>query len=339
MKKLCLSVLLLLSFAFAARAETLYAGPADSGFASITEALSAAEDGDEIILANGVYTEAGETFPLIVDKAITIRPADGAAPVIVTPKQATAMKISGAGATISGIRFEHIRCAVWVLADDVTITGSEIDLIDENWRTSSCGIWIAGAKRLSLNNNAFNGCGIAVAGPPISESSVGIPVLTAMFEVGEDIEYFTSHTITNNTVNGKPLRYLVGVKNMRCTDEAGQIVAVQCEDVTFEGLNVDYASIGIQIAYCNRISVADCQANDNGIFGVYVMKTSDCRISGTMANRGAHGIDVRDAERVVILDCVTNECGQGTFLSWGRNCFIQILPPTLLVVFALPGVV
>ena len=322
MKRLLMMVLVLLSFMVAAHAEVLCAGPADSGLPSLTETLAAAQDGDEIELADGVYDSAREVFPIIVDKAVTIRPAEGAVPVIVSPRQSNAMEITGAGAVVKGLRFDHIRCGVWILADDVTVADCTITLVDEKWRTSSSGMWIAGAKRATLTGCTFEGCGVSVAGPPVSDSSVGIPVLTAMFEVGEDIEFFTTHTVENNTVNGRPLCYLISGKELTWTEEVGQIIAVDCENVTFSGLNTDFASIGIQLAYCQNVTVENCSANDCGIFGIYIMKTDDCIIRGTRADRGAHGIDVRDADRVLIEDCITNECGQGTFLSWGRNCLV-----------------
>lgn len=318
-----LLMLTLMCICVSASADTLYAGPDGSGLLSLTEAIAAAQPGDEILLADGIYDKTRETFPLMVDKAVTIRPAEGASPVIVSPEQTTAMKITGDGATVTGLRFDHIRCGMWVLADHVSVTDCVFTLVDEVWRTSSSGMWLAGAKHTTLTGNAFVGCSVSVAGPPISESSVGIPVLTAMFEVGEDRAFFNTHTVADNTVNGKPLCYLIGAKDMTWTEDAGAIIAVECEGVTFSDLNVDAASIGIQLAYCTDVTVENCSANDNGIFGIYIMKTEGCTISASRADRGAHGIDVRDSSRVLIEDCVTNECGQGTFLSWGHNCLVQ----------------
>lgn len=323
MRKWLLIVILLLGMTCTAQAEARMAGPADSGLPSLTETLTTAEPGDVILLADGVYDSTRETFPIMVDKAVTLRPAEGAKPVIRSPEQTTAMKITAEGASVSSIRFEHIRCAVWVLADHVTITECDITLVDENWRTSSSGIWIAGAKHAMLTDCSFTGCGVSVAGPPVSDSSSGIPVLTAMFEVGEDIEFFTTHTIADNLVNGEPLCYLIGNEDQVWKEEAGQIIAVACKNMTFSGLELDFTSIGIQLAYCRDVTVAGCTANDCGIFGIYIMKSEDCAIRDTRADRGAHGIDLRDAKRVVITNCVTNDCGQGTFLSWGRNCLVQ----------------
>lgn len=323
MKKLLLMVLAMLCLTVSALADTLYAGPADSGLPSITEAISAAQPGDEILLADGVYDESREIFPIMVDKNVTLRPVEGAAPVIVTPKLTTAMKITGQGAAVTGLRFDHIRCAIWVLADDVAVTDCTITLADETWRTSSSGLWIAGAKHTTLTGNTFAGCGVSMAGPPVDGYVDDVAVLTAMFEVGEDIEFFTTHTMENNTVNGEPLCYLVGAQDMTWTEEVGQIIAVQCENVVFKDLNLDFTSIGIQLAYCQGVIVDGCSASDNGIFGVYGMKSADCVIRSTRTDRCTHGIDIRDSDRVMVVDCVSNECGQGTFLSWGRNCLVQ----------------
>ena len=78
-------------------------------------------------------------------------------------------------------------------------------LYDDEYRVTSCGIWLVGAKNARLTGNRFIGCGVCLAGPPITESSFGKPVLTGLYEVGYDIEFFTTHLMENNLVNGRPL--------------------------------------------------------------------------------------------------------------------------------------
>lgn len=323
MKKMLLMVLVMLCLMLPALADTLYAGPADSGLLSVTEAVAKAQDGDEIHLAGGIYDEAREVFPIVLDKSVTLRAAEGAVPVIVSPKQTTAMEITARGAKVIGLQFDHIRSAMWILADDVEIRDCAITLADEAWRTSSSGMWIAGAKNITISGNTFTGCGLSLAGPPVNGYVDEVAVLTAMFEVGEDIEFFTTHTIENNTVNGEPVCYLIGAQDITWTEEVGQVIAVQCKNMTFEGLNLDFGSIGIQLAYCERVTVNNCTASDNGIFGVYGMKSNDCIISNSRTDRCTHGIDIRDSDRVLVADCIANECGQGIFFSWGRNSMAQ----------------
>ena len=315
MKRLWLLTLVLACLVISANAETILVGEEEGMVPSLTQAIEQAADGDTILMASGVYDESRETFPIMVDKAVTISPQEGAVPVIVSPKQTTAMEITGAGATVSGLKFDHIRCAIWVLADDVTVKDCVITLVDETWRTSSSGMWIAGAKRTTLTGCTFTGCSVSVAGPPISDKSVGIPVLTAMFEVGEDIEFFTTHTMTDNLVNGLPLAYVVDLDGAVYSEPCGQLIAVSCDDTTFTALECGKASMGIELLYCTDSMVENCTADDAGIFGIYVAKSEDCILRSCRADRGAHGIDLRAIHRCIVEGCSATGGGQGMFFS------------------------
>lgn len=316
MKRLLLVCTLLLCLCLSARAEVLTASPDGTAqYPSLTAALQAAQDGDTILLSSGVYDESAETFPILVEKAVTICAAEGAAPVISSPRLVPAMELNADGVQVRGLQITFLRSGMWVQGDDVQVEGCAFTLGSEEWRTSSCGMWVAGAKRLTLTDCAFTGCGVALAGPPISDSSKGLPVLTGMFEVGEDVEFFTTHTFLNCSVNGLPLAYLVDVDNAVYTQPCGQLIAVECDNTTFTGLGCSKASMGIELAYCRKCTVADSIADDAGIFGVYVAKSEDCILRNCRADRGAHGIDLRAIHRCVVDSCASSGSGQGMFFS------------------------
>lgn len=168
-----------------------------------------------------------------------------------------------------------------------------------------------------------SGCGIAIAGPPISDSSAGLPVLTGMFEVGEDIEFFTTHTIENCYVNDLPLCYEVGLRDQVYSQPLGQLIAVQCEGVTFTSMDASRASIGIELAYCKDVVLERCIADDAGIFGIYVAKSEDCVVYRCRADRGAHGIDLRAIERCVVSECSSTGSGQGMFFSFAFDSLLS----------------
>lgn len=168
-----------------------------------------------------------------------------------------------------------------------------------------------------------SGCGIAIAGPPISDSSAGLPVLTGMFEVGEDIEFFTTHTIENCYVNDLPLCYEVGLRDQVYSQPLGQLIAVQCEDVTFTSMDASRASIDIELAYCKNVALERCIADDAGIFGIYVAKSEDCVVYRCRADRGAHGIDLRAIERCVVSECSSTGSGQGMFFSFAFDSLLS----------------
>ncbi len=315
MKRL-LMLCLLFCLCSVAHAAEYTVDPAGSGdYASLTEALAAAVDGDTLILSGGVYDESRETFPILVEKCVTICAKDGETPVIASPRLVPALELNVDGIRVSGLQIDFLRSGMWVQGDDVTVENCALSLGSEEWRTSSCGMWVAGAKRLTLTGCTFNGCGVALAGPPISDSSKGLPVLTGMFEVGEDIEFFTTHTMTDNTVNGLPLTYVVDLDGGVYSESCGQLIAIQCDGATFTGLECNKASMGIELLYCTNTVVENCTADDAGIFGIYVAKSDDCILRKCRADRGAHGIDLRAIHCCIVDSCSATGGGQGMFFS------------------------
>lgn len=316
MKRLLLMCLVLLCCWSIALADEYLVDPAGTGdFASLTEALSTVQDGDVLVLAGGTYDESRETFPILVEKCVTIRARAGETPIIASPRLVAAMELNADGIHVSGLQMDFLRSAIWVQGNDVTVENCTFTLASEEWRTSSCGMWIGGAKWLTLTNCAFNGCGVALAGPPVTDASRGLPVLTGMFEVGEDIEYFTTHTVKDCTVNGRPLAYVVDLDNAVYSEPCGQLIAVDCDGATFTGLDCSRASMGIEVVYCQNTLVENCIADDAGIFGIYVAKSEDCILRACRADRGAHGIDVRAVHRCIVADCSAAGGGQGMFFS------------------------
>ena len=316
MKRLLLIGLLLLCCAGIALADEYVIDPAGGAdFVSLTEALETAQDGDRLILAGGTYTNSTEVFPIVVDKTVEIIARAGETPVITSPRLVAAMELNADGIRVSGLRFDFLRSGMWVQGNDVRVENCTFVLAGEEWRTSSCGMWVGGAKRLSLLDCAFEGCGVAMAGPPVTDASRGLPVLTGMFEVGEDIEYFTTHTIERCTVNGKPLAYVVDLDNGVYDVPCGQLIAVECDSATFTGLDCSRASMGIELVYCRDTVVENCIADDAGIFGIYVAKSEDCVLRACRADRGAHGIDLRAVHRCIVADCSAAGGGQGMFFS------------------------
>ena len=218
---LILLLAILLAVPFAAHADTLYAAP---GQMSLTEALAACKDGDVIELAEGTYVEPDEVFPLTVTKAVTIRAAEGASPVIESPAFKAAIRVEAGGVTLQGLDIRFLRTGIYAIGSDMTLENCKIILADPAWRTSSCGMWCGGIYRMTVRGCAFTGCGISLAGPPLSERSADLPKLTGLFEVGEDIDYFTTHTIENCTVTGTGQGYFMAAGSgnalLNCTASA-----------------------------------------------------------------------------------------------------------------------
>lgn len=303
---------LLLFIPLVASAETLEVSPEGM---SLTEALSICSDGDEIVLSDGVYAEEREQFPLVVAKSVTLRAAEGASPVIDAPAFVPALRIEADHVTLQGLDIRFRRTGLYAIGDDMTVENCRISLAEEKWRTSSCGIWCGGIYRMCLMDCAFTGCGVSLAGPPLSESSKGLPVLTGLFEVGEDVQYFTSHTIEGCTVNGKPLFYAVSLPSVTAPADAGEIICCDCGDVVVQGADVSDCSMGMVLVYNDHIDLKDCRADRCGVFGIYVAKCGGGILERCSAAETNHGLDLRASQHLTLRDCSATDCDQGLFFS------------------------
>lgn len=310
MKKLLLIFALLLFLPLASRAETLIVSP--NGL-TITEALAQSRDGDVIVLSAGTYDETNEIFPLVVDQAVTLRGEDGA--VIDAPPFKAALRIEADGVTLEKLDIRFRRTGIYAVGSDLTLKNCRISLADEAWRTSSCGMWCGGIHRMTLRDCAFTGCGVSLAGPPLSEKTGNVPKLTGLFEVGEDVDFFTSHTIENCTVNGKPLFYAVSLPSVTAPSDAGEIICCGCDEVIVRDADVSDSSMGMVLAYNREILLENCRADRCGVFGIYAAKCDGGLLENCSAAETNHGLDIRASSHILLRNCSATNCDQGLFFS------------------------
>lgn len=310
MKRIFWCFLLILLIPLAARADTRTVSPG-----GLTDALAACADGDVIELTDGVYGEDEESFPFVIDKAVTVRAARGASPVIDAPAFKAALRVEADGVTLEGLDIRFRRTGIYAIGNDMTVENCMLSLADEKWRTSSCGMWCGGICRMAVRSCAFAGCGISLAGPPLSEKSADLPKLTGLFEVGEDVDYFITHTIENCTVNGKPLFYAVSLPSVTAPANAGEIIVCGCGEVTVEGADVSDCSMGMVLAYNDSVLLNGCKADRCGVFGIYVAKCGGGALNRCSARETNHALDIRASEHIVLRECSAADCDQGLFFS------------------------
>ena len=136
-KRFGFALLLAFLIPLAARTETISVSP---GHGTLTEALAACADGDVIELGDGVYAEPAETFPLTVTRSVTIRAAEGACPVIESPRLKAAIRVEADGVALEGLDIRFLRTGIYAIGNDMTVSRCRIALADEKWRVSSCGM-------------------------------------------------------------------------------------------------------------------------------------------------------------------------------------------------------
>ena len=315
-----ITLLLPMMLCLTAVADELYVGTAD-GYPSLTAAVEAAVPGDVIHLASGVYEEPDETYPIVIDKPLKLIGEPGA--VLKGPPFKALIRVNAPDVSIDGIEFQFLRWGIVDTGDRMSLTDCRFILADATYRVSSCGVWMAGVYGCSIIGCDFTGCGVCMAGPPLSERSKDLPVLTGLFEVGEDTAVFTSHTLRNNRVNGKPLYYYVNETDLAVPKDAGGVIAANCVNLTVEGINVSDNSMGIELVHCTNVQVNNLTADRCGIFGIYLAYIAGGIVKDVSCSESNHGIDIRAVQSAVVTDCATLDCEQGIFLSFASDCIID----------------
>jgi parallel beta-helix repeat protein len=130
---------------------------------------------------------------------------------------------------------------------------------------------------------------------------------------------FDSHnnTVTNTTVNGKPLVYLEGVQDYEVNEStnAGQVVLVNCRNVTVRNLDLSNTTVGVELLSSERIRVENIVANNN-IHGIYLGSSSNSTITNVTANNNnRNGIYLHSSSNNTIANVTANNNGDsGLFL-------------------------
>ncbi|MDD3334412.1 MAG: right-handed parallel beta-helix repeat-containing protein [Eubacteriales bacterium] len=312
---LLLWVVLVFGCAGTALAKEITVSPdGQADYATITEAVAAAQAGDCVVLRESVYTAPAETFPVLLDKPLTLR---GEGDVLLnSPPFTTLFKITSDDVTVTGIDFQVRKWGIVAAQSSrLTLEGCTFTLADETYRTSSTAIWMEAMKDCSIVNCSFTGVGVCVAGDPLSESSPGKAVLTGLCEVGEDEDYFITHRFENCTVNGKPLYYIVGGKDVVVPSDAGGLIAAYCDGITVKDADVSDSSMGLEIVHSSNVVLDHVTADRCGIFGTYVAFAEGGSFRYVTVRGTNHGIDTRASRNVTVEYCLAENCDQGIFFS------------------------
>ena len=126
------------------------------------------------------------------------------------------------------------------------------------------------------------------------------------------------NTVENNTINEKPLVYLENVSDYFVT-YAGQVVAVNCNNITVIGLDISNTSFGVEFWKTNNSDIID-NTISWCFYGIYIAYSNDIDINNNIIERNWDGIDIylSNNNEIKANDVVNNE-GWGIRLSESNN--------------------
>lgn len=95
--------------------------------------------------------------------------------------------------------------------------------------------------------------------------------------------------VLNNTVDGKPLIYLENERN-KVVDNAGQVILVQCEDITVMDSEISHVPVGIQLRRTKNCLIIDNKISNCTWEGVYLTGSLNNIIAHNYLSHNSAGI-------------------------------------------------
>ena len=126
------------------------------------------------------------------------------------------------------------------------------------------GISLWSSSNNSITNNVMNSDGIHIG--------------------GSQLQYWNTHTMEGNTVNGKPLYYFKNQIGGKVPEDAGQVIVANCTGMRIENLNISNTDVGVQLGFSSHNIIKNNTANSNDDDGISLYSSSNNTIYNNTAN-------------------------------------------------------
>lgn len=248
-------------------------------FTTIQEAINDAStlNGDIIEIDNGIYIEN-----VIINKQLTLRPSNDASVTVQAFNpgyDVFLINADGSGSTIQGL----------------IITGS----------TNNTGISLENTTHCTVSGNtiSYNDRGIWLLSSPGNTLSGNIIIANTwnLYVTGFSDSEYVETIDTSNTINGKPVYYIVGNttglvidgNNALYSSGIGFLGLVSCSNVTVQNINISNES-GMLLAYTTGSTIKDSVFTSNRD-GISLEHSNGNTISGNIMTNNEIGICLWDS--------------------------------------------
>ncbi len=259
-------------------------GTAD--FMTIKDALSAASDGDTILVEPGVYNESLQ----------------------VKNDNISLVSSTGNPADVSIISLESYNAAITIMADNISISGINVsgsNIGIEVFYSSGCNIINCYAADNLVGIYLYYSQGTNISNCTMSDNVYGLYVLESSnnYLADNSIENNTfncrfgteSNVVgTSNTVDGKPVYYLVNSSDMtlNSSSNAGLVHLINCSNITLQDLDVESNYYGLYLYNSSNITITNCTSTENR-YGAYLSSSDNNTIYGcNISDIASYGISL-----------------------------------------------
>ena len=255
----------------------------DKSYLAIQEAIDAPEtlDGHEIFVASGIYYEH-----VTVTKSLSLIGEDRSTTIIDGNGKGKVVYVTADNVEVKDFTIQNGTFGLWL------DNSQNSKIIGNTLQDGSYGIrlYYSGNSEVIGNNiQGYTWFGIEIES---SENSTLLDnnMVGNRFNFGVDgnsLSDFINDIDVSNTVNGKPIHYLINQHNTTIDSstfqEIGYLGLVNSTNIEVENLNVQDNVQGILFAFARNSTVSNVNAKDNWN-GIYVAHSSNISVSGNNAN-------------------------------------------------------
>jgi parallel beta-helix repeat protein len=292
------------------RGNTLYVGGGGSGnYTTIQSAINDANNGDIIFVYSGIYYEN-----VIINKTVDLIGENKYVTFIDGNNSDDVVYISVDYVNISGFTIQHSGHQSWDCGVNINSKFAYLsnNIIDSN--TYGIGLYKNDGNNIINNNiisnNSERGIDIffsdynEVNNNIIKNNKIGLRIyfgknliiLNNLFENcgisfnGYTIPYWITHTIENNTINGKPIRYYKNASGITVPVFTGQVLLANCKNFLIKDLYLSGLGENITLGYSSNNFIVNNIISNNNQNGIGLIFSDDNTIHNNSINNNSIGV-------------------------------------------------
>ncbi len=183
--------------------------------------------------------------------------------------------------------------------------------------TDSYGVAITRTKNVRLVNVTIISSGLCI---DLADSNNTVISGCVLEGGGIFVSNSYNNTVSQNTINGRSLVYLEDASNVSI-DDAGQIILVDCSNITIHGLVLENIYVGIELWMTSNSIIYECELSC-WEYGIYAVNSSIIELKDLTFTNTKYGLYIENTANITMDSCVIDNCTYSAYLYETKNASI-----------------